>query len=425
MIGKNGDETMTNTAGATAPFQPDLYAYDFENDPVASLNRLRSGDPVHWSRHGFWYLTRYEDCATVLKDPVRFSSMAAGWGGANPLAKAAGDAGQSKTEQGLSKSLAQSFNQMDAPDHSRIRQLVVSAFSRRNIEERQGRIREVVGELLDVAGAKGRFDLITDFAFHVPIIVASEIIGIPAEARDQFRTAFERTAALMQPKKSEESWAEAVQAGRWIGTFMRDLIAERRARPQDDLISELLALEEAGDRLSERELSSAISTIYTAAGTTTERFISSGLYLLLSHPEQWRALVADRSLLNGAVEEILRYHHPTQSTSTNRRCTQDVELGGKLLKAGDTIRVGLGAANRDPAVFEDADRFDIRRKMPVPLLSFGAGPHFCIGSALARYEAKLAFDAVADRWPEIELVTTAPVKDPKRQDRYRELIVAV
>lgn len=416
---------MDATTRAGAAFQPDLYAYEFENDPVATLNRLRAEDPVHWSRHGFWYLTRYADCSMVLKDPVRFSSMAAGWGGANPLATAKGDGGQSKTEQGLSKSLAQSFNQMDAPDHTRIRQLVVSAFSRRSIEERQGRIREVIDGLLDEAGRKGRFDLITDFAFHVPIVVASEIIGIPTEARDQFRTAFERTATLMQPKRSEESWAEAVEAGRWVGTFMRELIADRRAKPREDLISELLVLEEAGDRLTERELSSAISTIYTAAGTTTERFISSGLYLLLSHPDQWRDLVADRSLMNGAVEEILRYHHPTQSTSTNRRCTEDVELGGKRLKAGDTIRVGLGAANRDPEVFEDGDRFDIRRRMPVPLLSFGAGPHFCIGSALARYEAKLAFEAVADRWPDIELITTAPVRDVRRQDRYRELIVAV
>ncbi len=406
-------------------FRPDLYAYDFENDPVAVLNRLRSEDPVHWSRHGFWYLTRYADCAMVLKDSVRFSSMAAGWGGTNPLATTGGEGGRSRTEQGLSKSLAQSFNQMDAPDHTRIRQLVVSAFSRRNIEERQGRIREVIDGLLDEAGRMGRFDLITDFAFHVPIIVASEIIGIPTEARDQFRTAFERTAALMQPKQSEESWAEALEAGRWVGGFMRDLIAERRADPREDLISELLALEEAGDRLTERELSSAISTIYTAAGTTTERFISSGLYLLLSHPDQWRDLVVDRSLLNGAVEEILRFHHPTQSTSTNRRCTEDVELGGKVLKAGDTVRVGLGAANRDPDVFVDGDRFDIRRRMPAPVLSFGAGPHFCIGSALARYEAKLAFEAVADRWPGIALVTTEPVKDPKRHDRYRELIVEV
>ena len=407
-----------------AALAPDLYDYDFENDPIATLNRLRAEDPVHWSRHGFWYLTRYEDCAAVLKDPARFSSMAAGWGGANPLATAKAAGERSRDEQGISRNLAQSFNQMDAPDHSRIRALVVSAFSRRNIEERRPRIQAVIDALLEAAGAKGRFDLITDFAFHVPIIVASEIIGIPAADREQFRLAFERTAALMAPKRSEESWAEAVEAGRWVGRYMRDLIGERRGAPRDDLVSALIAAEDEGGALSEPELGSALSTLYTAAGTTTERFISSGLFLLLSHRDQWRAMVADRALVAPAIEEILRFHHPTQSTSTNRRCTVDVQMGGKTLRAGDTVRVGLGAANRDPAAFPDPDRFDITRKPAVPALSFGAGPHFCIGAALARFEARLAIEAVADRWPGLRLVTTAPVKDPRRHDRYREIIVA-
>ncbi len=181
--------SKTPAAGPVAvqPLAPDLYDYDFENDPVATLGRLRREDPVHWSRHGFWYLTRYDDCAMVLKDPVRFSSSAAGWGGGNPLATTRAAGGASKTEQGLSRNLAQSFNQMDAPDHTRIRALVVSAFSRRTIEERRERIAEVIAELLDAAGAKGRFDLITDFAFHVPIIVAGEIIGIPVGDREAFR----------------------------------------------------------------------------------------------------------------------------------------------------------------------------------------------------------------------------------------------
>src|SRR6185436_18642944 len=139
--------------------------------------------------------------------------------------------------------------------------------------------------------------------------------------------------------------------------------------------------------------------------------------------EQWQALKADRTLLPGALDEILRFHHPTQSTSTNRRCTEEVVLGDRTLKQGDTIRVGLGAANRDPAVFENPDRFDIRRRLPVPLLSFGTGPHFCFGSALARFEAHLAIEAVATRVPGIELITRQPVKDPARPDRYREILV--
>ncbi|HEY1427538.1 MAG TPA: cytochrome P450 [Caulobacteraceae bacterium] len=407
-------------------FAPDLYDYDFENDPIATLDRLREADPVHWSRHGFWYLTRYDDCAMVLKDPVRFSSAAAGWGGGNPLTRQdAEGGGASKTEQDLSRTIAQSFNQMDAPGHTRIRALVVSAFSRRSVEERRERILEVLGALLDAAAAKRRFDLITDFAFHLPIIVASEIIGIPTEDREAFRAAFELTGRLMAPKRSDESWAEALEAGRWVGRYVRDLIVARRAAPRDDLVSALIAAEDERGALTDPELSSAISTIYTAAGTTTERMISSGLYLLLAHPQQWRDLVADRSLVGPAIEEILRFHHPTQSTSTNRRCTVDVALRGKTLKAGDTLRVGLGAANRDPSVFPDPDRFDIRRRMPSPPLSFGAGPHFCIGAALARYEARLAIESTANRWPDLNLVTTAPVKDPRRHDRYRELIVEV
>jgi cytochrome P450 len=229
----------------------------------------------------------------------------------------------------------------------------------------------------------------------------------------------------MAPKRSDAEWAEALEAGRWVGRYVRDLITQRRAAPQDDLISALIVAEDEQGALSEPELSSAISTIYTAAGTTTERMISSGLYLLLSHPDQWRALVADRALVGPALEEILRYHHPTQSTSTNRRCTEDVELRGQVLKAGDTVRVGLGAANRDPEAFADPERFDIHRDMAVPPLSFGTGPHFCIGAALARFEARLAIEAVADRWPHIALITTAPMKDPRRHDRYRELVVEV
>src|SRR5271165_348431 len=181
----------SSSIAAHGALSPDLYDYEFENDPIATLNRLRAEDPVHWSRHGFWYLTRYEDCATVLKDPARFSSMAAGWGGANPLAQARTAGEQSGAEKGLSRTLAQSFNQMDAPDHTRIRALVMSAFSKRSIEERGPRIQAVIDELLDAAAAKGEFDLITDFAFHVPIIVASEIIGIPPHDREAFRAAFE------------------------------------------------------------------------------------------------------------------------------------------------------------------------------------------------------------------------------------------
>ncbi|MFT3808460.1 MAG: cytochrome P450 [Micropepsaceae bacterium] len=228
----------------------------------------------------------------------------------------------------------------------------------------------------------------------------------------------------MAPRQDEESWQAALASGRWIGAYLRDIINERRTAPQADLISDLIAAEEQDLKLNDAELRSAISTIYTAAGTTTERMISSGLFLLLSHPDQWRMLLEDRSRIPAAIDEVLRFHHPTQSTSTNRRCVRDVELGGKTLRAGDTVRVGLGAANRDPTVFADPDSFDITRRNAAQIVSFGQGPHFCIGAQLVRFEAQLAFEAMLTRFPDLKLVTTAPQKDPARPNRYREIIVA-
>ncbi len=414
-----------NDVAAEAGWQPDLHSYEFESAPIATLNRLRAEDPVHWSRHGYWFLTRHADVMAVLRDAATFSSAGAGWGSTNPLAKqAAPSGGGTGAEQNISQSIARSFNQMDAPDHTRIRQLVQKAFSRRTVEDRRDRIEAVIDELLGAAAAKGRFDLVTDFAFHLPIIVASEIIGIPIVDREDFRVALANAEMLMAPRKDEESWRAALASGRWMGGYLRALVGKRRDEPLADLISDLIAAEEQDMKLTDGELLAALSTIYTAAGTTTERFISTGLFLLLSHPEQWRMLVQDRSLIPGALDEILRFNHPTQSTSTNRRCTRDVELGGKLLRAGDTVRVGLGAANRDPAVFEDPDRFDITRRAGTPNLSFGYGPHFCIGAALARYEGQLALEAILDRWPDLRLITTQPEKDPARPDRYREILVS-
>lgn len=414
-----------DAAPAAPHWQPDLHSYAFESDPVPTLNRLRAEDPVHWSRHGYWYLTRHADVTAVLKDAATFSSAGAGWGEGNPLAKGgSAEAGSALAEQKIGKSIAQSFNQMDAPDHTRIRRLVQAAFSRRSVEDRRDRIAAVIGELLDAAAAKGRFDLVTEFAFHLPIIVASEIIGIPADDREKFRVALANAEMLMAPRKDEESWQAALASGRWIGSYLRDIIIARRAAPRADLISDLIAAEEQDMKLNDAELRSAISTIYTAAGTTTERMISSGLFLLLSHPDQWRMLLDDPGRIPAALDEILRFHHPTQSTSTNRRCIRDVELGGKTLRAGDTVRVGLGAANRDPEVFTEPDRFDITRRSAASLVSFGQGPHFCIGAQLARFEAQLAFETVLTRFPDLKLVTTAPQKDPARPDRYREIIVA-
>lgn len=433
---------MSTSMSAPAA-QPDLHSYDFENDPVGTLTWLRENDPVHWSQHGYWLVSRYEDVRRVLGDAKAFSSSKAGFGANNPLGKTdaakpknnksstekggkKGDNKDSAAEKSLSKGLALSFNQQDPPDHTRVRALVNSAFSRREITERTDQIEAVIAQLMAAAHAKGEFDLVTDFAFHLPIIVAADIIGIPASDRDLFRRNFELAGRLMAPKRSDEEWAEALEGARWQSAYMSKLISARREDPRNDLISALLQACEEDDRLTGGEVASAIMTIFTAAGTTTERMISTGAYLLLSHPAQLAALRADPSLIDSALEEILRFHHPTQSTSTYRRATCDVELGGKTIKAGDTVRVSLGAANRDPEMFDRPEEFDIQRSTAGAggkHMSFGFGIHFCLGSALARYESKAALQALLLGPQELELVTQTPVKDPSRPDRYKEIRV--
>ncbi|MDF1848972.1 MAG: cytochrome P450 [Parvibaculaceae bacterium] len=403
----------------------DLYSYEFQSDPVPYLHRLREEDPVHLSSHGFWFLTRYDDVQMVLRDAERFSSAGASWGSSNPMAK---DKEKAKEQGGdvgkVGNLLRHSFNLSDPPVHTRLRGLVNQAFSRRAADHKRERIEAVAGELSAAAKAKGTFDLVRDLGFHLPIIVASEIIGIPTEDREKFRRSFEEAGVLMMPIKNKEILERGVAAARWQGQYLKDLVEARRRNPQDDLISHLIDAEEEGDRLTAPEMMAAIATIFTAAGTTTERMISSGLFILLSHPDHFNALRDDRSLMDGALEEILRFHHPDQSTSTNRRATQDVELQGKVIKAGDSVRVSLGAANRDPARFPDPDRFDIRRS-DNKHLSFGNGIHFCLGSALARSETEVMFNRVLDEMPGLSLVTEAPIKDPRRPDRYKEILVQV
>jgi len=403
----------------------DLYSYEFQSDPVPYLHRLREEDPVHLSTHGFWFLTRYDDVQTVLRDAERFSSAGASWGSSNPMAKDKEKAKEQGGDEGkVGNLLRNSFNLSDPPVHTRLRGLVNQAFSRRAADHKRERIEAVAGELVAAAKAKGTFDLVRDLGFHLPIIVASEIIGIPTEDREKFRRSFEEAGVLMMPIKNKEILERGVAAARWQGQYLKDLVEARRASPQDDLISHLIDAEEEGERLSAPEMMAAIATIFTAAGTTTERMISSGLFILLSNPDQFEALRDDRSLMDGALDEILRFHHPDQSTSTNRRATQDVEMRGKEIKAGDSVRVSLGAANRDPARFPDPDRFDIRRA-DNKHLSFGNGIHFCLGSALARSETEVMFNQVFDEMPGLTLVTDMPIKDPRRPDRYKEILVKV
>jgi cytochrome P450 len=383
---------------------------------------LREHDPVHESEHGYWLLLRYDDVAAAFRDP----DLSSEWR-RKPRTAAPDD----RYAQAQAIVLS-SFNMKDDPDHARVRALVQQAFTRAAVDQRRDRIDALVAELLEPALERGGLDLVTELAFPLTITVASEMIGLPVELRDRFRASFEATERLGDPTAT----AEQRQAGKDALVWQLDVIAEvvdsRRTDPQDDLVTALVRAEEGGNRLTLDEILAALLTMYTAAGTTTERMISSGMLLLLQHPEQWQLLRERPELMNGAVTEILRYHHPNQQTTTPRFAQRDVTYGGRTIPAGATVRLALGAANRDPSRWTDPERFDITRPEVVSL-AFGQGAHYCIGAPLARAQATAAFTALRHGFGAgvgagvgaVELANGgADVRhDPRRMDRYERVEV--
>jgi cytochrome P450 len=404
----------------SSTWQPDLHSAAYQEDPAPTLRRLRQKDPVHRSRHGYWFLTRYRDVKGALRD-ARFSSDWSERRGGRPLSSPFEESERDRANRTL---ILSSFNMRDGEGHTRIRALVNQAFSKGSLESRRERIEALADELLPPAAAGFEFDLVQDFGFPLPAQISCEMIGIPSEARDRFRTSFEEAGILGLPKRSAKQHAIGLAALDWQVAFVSSLLEERRKEPKEDLLTALVEAEQDGERLTNEEAIAAIVTIFTAAGTTTERFVSSGLYLLLQHPDELARLREEPALLGSALEEILRYHHPDQSTTTPRWVTEDTQVGDTLLKRGDRVRFGLGAANRDPEEFTDPERFDIARS-PNRHLAFGRGAHFCLGATLARIVGEVAISAVLRRYDRIELATEAPRRDPRRMDRYEELRVRV
>ncbi|MFT5443497.1 MAG: cytochrome P450 [Myxococcota bacterium] len=396
---------------------PNLYSQEYQENPAPVLAQLRSQDPVHRSQHGYWFLTRYDDVKNALKDS-RFSSDWAKRRGGGPLHSPFTETDLDRANREL---ILSSFNMRDGEEHQRVRGLVNLAFSKASLESRRPRLEALATRLLPEPGKQ--FDLVKDFGFPLPIQISCEMIGIPAESREQFRASFEDAAVLGMPGHNEAQHKSALRALAWQVGYMRELLNEKRTQPGDDLLTALVEAEEAGQQLTPEEAIAAIVTIFTAAGTTTERFVSSGLLLLLQHPDDFERLRSDRSLMPTTIDEILRFHHPDQSTSTPRWVTEDLELRGKTLTRGDTVRFGLGAANRDPEQFPNPEHFDIART-PNRHLSFGKGAHFCLGATLARLVGEVAFSAVMDRYANLTLLTENPRRDPKRMDRYEEILVA-
>jgi cytochrome P450 len=368
---------------------------EFVADPYPTYHRLRAEDPVHRSPLGFWVLTRYEDVVAVLRDG-RFAKEAI----AEFVARRLGvDA-----RAGIGISMLD----RDPPDHTRLRSLVSKAFTPRVVEGLRPRVQEIVDGLLDRAADGHAMDLIEEFAYPIPVIVICEMLGVPVEDHERFRgwsldLARGLDATLFGPQSDVAARATASRAA--LADYFRELIAERRKAPRGDLLSALIAAEEAGDTLSEHELLATCILLLVAGHETTVNLLGNGTLALLRHPAELRRLRDHPGLIGSAVEELLRWDGPVQRTA--RIPSADVVVAGHEIEAGEMVMPFIGAADRDPAQFSDPDRLDLGRA-DNRHIAFGWGIHFCLGAPLARLEGQIAINALVQRFPKLALATDRP-----------------
>jgi cytochrome P450 len=372
------------------PMDPEFLA-----DPYPTYHRLRTEDPVHYSPLDFWVLTRYEDVVAVLRDP-RFvkeplaAFIAARFGVAVPVG------------MGLS------MLDRDPPDHTRLRSLVSKAFTPRVVEGLRPRIQRIVDDLITRAEQAGSMDLIEEFAYPIPVNVICEMLGVPVEDHERFKgwsldIARGLDSVLLPPESDIPRRSGAARHA--LSDYFRGLIAERRAAPRGDLLSALIAAEEAGDTLSEDELLATCILLLIAGHETTVNLIGNGTLALLRHPAELRRLRENPGHIGSAVEELLRYDGPVQRTA--RIPSTDVTIGGRTIPKGAMVMPFIGAADRDPACFPHPDRLDLARA-DNRHIAFGLGIHFCLGAPLARVEGQIAIGTLVRRLPKLALDVDQP-----------------
>jgi cytochrome P450 len=354
------------------------------DDPYPRYDRLRAIAPLIRAEDGALVVTRYADCATVVRDG-RLGHM--------PPDMLAFVGLPDWAEHPALRQFFTSMLAQNPPDHTRLRRLVSSTFTARRVQSLRPAIEAMVAGLLD--GLAGDTDFVERFAFPLPVNVIGELLGVPPADRAQFQTLVRDWSQVLDVI-TPEVLARADPAATVIRDYLAGLAAERRAAPRDDLISALVAAEAGGDRLTEDELLTMAALLFGAGFETTTNLLANGLVALDRNPGQ---AFGDPAV---AVEELLRYDSPVQIVS--RVAYEDVELGGTTVAAGERVVAYLGAGNRDPERFADPHRLDLARADNAPL-SFGGGIHYCLGAPLARLEAQIAFPALLRRFPGLEIGT--------------------
>ena len=367
----------------------------FLADPFPLYCRMRDEDPAHWSpRLKAWVLTRYDDVKRVCLDSRMSSDRLRPFFATLPSDEAARVAD-------LMRYLTLWMVFRDPPVHTRLRRLAAKVFNVRSISALRPNVEALTAWLLESIGEREQFDFIGEFAGPLPALVIMDMLGVPrAELPRLKRLSDEMALFIGSARDTPEKYARAEAATREMAALFRELIHARRAQPQRDLLTELVRVEEEGDRLSEDELVATCVLLLFAGHETTTHHIANGLAALLRFPGELARLRENRSLASAAVEELLRFDGPI---GAQVRIVQDEQaLHGKQLKPGERVFLMINAANRDPRAYEEPDQLDLARN-GVAHLTFGFGAHICLGFPLARLEGQVALPAVLARWRRIEI----------------------
>ena len=372
---------------------------DFRANPYPYYDMLRAAAPaLYWEPWGMWFLTRHDDCSALLRDPrLGHSSM--------------DRYVFPEQQQALFEMQGRWMLLRNPPDHTRLRGLVHKAFTPRIIEQMRTQVQTITDRLLDHVQAQGHADLIAGLAYPLPVTVIADLLGIPPEDHDQFHAWSDALARSLDLTEETEIYNRASSAAVALTQYLREITARRRREPKNDLLSALIAAEEAGDRLTEDELYATVALLLLAGHETTINLIGNGTLALLRHPDQLARLRQNPALIRTAVEELLRYDSPVQMTS--RIAFEDIQVRGQTIRAGQQVAFLLGAANHDPEQFADPQALDIGRD-PNLHVAFGNGIHYCLGAPLARLEGQIALGTLIRRMPDLAL----DAETPEYRDNY-------
>ncbi len=377
----------------------DPLARDFQHNPYPVYDELRATTPIfYWEPWKIWFFTRYEDVNTLLRDRRLGRTMEH----ILPLEQRYVAPAAIEPFERISQ---HSMFDKEPPEHTRLRGLVHKVFTPKRVESLRGQIEVICNQLLDAVMDKSEIEVLNDFAVPLPVNVISELLGVPESDRHLLRPWSNNIVAMYELDHTPEQERLAVQSSIDFADYLRNLANERRVNPQDDLITALVQVEEAGERLTMDELISTCVLLLNAGHEATVNVIGNGLWALLQYPDQMQALVQNPALIPMAIEELLRFDTPLQLF--RRWVLEDMEYGGYQFKQGDELGFMFGAANRDPVRFNQPNSLDVTRE-DNPHITFGGGVHYCLGAPLARLELQIAYQTLLGRLPNLRLAGAAP-----------------